>query len=519
MKEGDCVAIEEHLVELRRGVDSWNRWRESNLDILPDLSEAKLDKIDLSEINLSRANLTRTNFAGAHLFKADLSQTNSFNSNFNSATLFGANLTEADFTKADFGRAVLVQAKLLKTNLFGVNLRRAYLTHAYLPMSYLSDADLSYAQLSQAVLDGTNLRRSNLRGANLKSAKLVGVILNDAILNEAILWGADLSGALLRGTYLVGSDCTKANLSGANLSVCQALSTNFTEAVFSGSCLQDWNINVSTQLDNAICDFIFCKAEWSEQSQRFHFHDRRPLYGTYIPGEFTTLYRKALETVDLIFADGIDWKAFFQSFQELRSRYGDENIAIQAIEKKSGGAFVIRLEVAPQLDKAAIESQAKELYEKDLKLLGERVAEYKDEVRFLRQSNTNLERIVETMADKETSKVTQHFNAPVTAVAGNVEGNQVIYSLEQRQTLVEAAAEIQKLLDQLSKTYPTNTTTGKMQLAAEAIAQIENNPTLMQRVLSAIQAGGTAALEQFLNHPAASFVMGAMEDWKQTKEN
>jgi antitoxin component of MazEF toxin-antitoxin module len=192
--------------------------------------------------------------------------------------------------------------------------------------------------------------------------------------------------------------------------------------------------------------------------------------------------------------------------------------------------FVIRLEVAPELDKAAIESQAKELYERDRQLLEAQyqallqakdgqITVYQEWLNSERQRNTDLTGIVKTMADKETSKVTQHFNAPVTAVAGNVEGDQIIYSPEQRQTLAEAAAEIQELLDQLSQTYPTNTTTGKMQLAAEAIAQIESNPTLMQRVLSAIQAGGTAALEQFLNHPAASFVIGAMEDWEQTKEN
>lgn len=95
--------------------------------------------------------------------------------------------------------------------------------------------------------------------------------------------------------------------------------------------------------------------------------------------------------------------------------------------------------------------------------------------------------------------------------------NQYNYSLEQRQTLVEAAAEIQKLLEQLSQTYSTDTLSGRMQLATEVVTRIESNPNLMQRLVSSLQAGGVSALEQFLNHPAASFVIAALEDWQKTK--
>jgi trans-aconitate methyltransferase len=86
-------------------------------------------------------------------------------------------------------------------------------------------------------------------------------------------------------------------------------------------------------------------------------------------------------------------------------------------------------------------------------------------------------------------------------------------------TLAEAAAEIQQLLEQLSQTYPTNTTTEKMVVATAAIQHIENNSKLYQRVLSALKAGGIQALGQFLNHPAASFVIGALEDWQKSKDS
>ncbi|MDY6786216.1 MAG: hypothetical protein SW833_27330 [Cyanobacteriota bacterium] len=89
----------------------------------------------------------------------------------------------------------------------------------------------------------------------------------------------------------------------------------------------------------------------------------------------------------------------------------------------------------------------------------------------------------------------------------------------EEQNLTQAAAEIQQLLEQLEQSYPTNTTAGRMQIAAEAFSQIESNPTLSSRILSALKAGGISAFEQLLNHPAASFVIGALNDWQETQKD
>lgn len=89
----------------------------------------------------------------------------------------------------------------------------------------------------------------------------------------------------------------------------------------------------------------------------------------------------------------------------------------------------------------------------------------------------------------------------------------------QQRNLAEVAAEIQQLLEQLEKSYPTNTTTDKMQIAIGVMSQIDSNPTLAGRILSALKAGGISVFEQLLNHPAASFVIGALADWQDTKES
>ena len=50
-------------------------------------------------------------------------------------------------------------------------------------------------------------------------------------------------------------------------------------------------------------------------------------------------------------------------------------------------------------------------------------------------------------------------------------------------------------------------------------SQIDSNPNLTARILSALKVDSVKAFEQFLNHPAASFVIGALEDWQKTKRS
>ncbi|WP_234017057.1 hypothetical protein [Nostoc sp. 'Lobaria pulmonaria (5183) cyanobiont'] len=91
------------------------------------------------------------------------------------------------------------------------------------------------------------------------------------------------------------------------------------------------------------------------------------------------------------------------------------------------------------------------------------------------------------------------------------------YVTGQPQSLAEAVAEVQKILEQLEKSYSTETKEGKEAIAIETIRQIDSNPTLAARILSALTEGSVSAFEQFLNHPAASFVIAALADWQKTK--
>ncbi len=97
----------------------------------------------------------------------------------------------------------------------------------------------------------------------------------------------------------------------------------------------------------------------------------------------------------------------------------------------------------------------------------------------------------------------------------NIEGN--YYEGGEKQTLAEVASEIQALLKQLEQTYPTNSTSNQMMLAAKAIDRIESNPVFKQRVISTAQVEGLAALEKAIDHPASAFLVSAIKGWQEVK--
>jgi uncharacterized protein YjbI with pentapeptide repeats len=192
------MANEDHIAQLKKGVEAWNAWREGKSDIRPDLRGA-----DLRGAALSGADLH-----GADLSKASLSR----------AWLAGANLVEANLSGA-----ALSGADLHGTDLSKVNLTGAWLTGANLVEANLSGADLSKANLSRARLAGANLVEAKLSGAALSGADLHGADLSKASLSRAWLAGANLVEANLSGADLGFADLVWTNLTGADLTGCQIL--------------------------------------------------------------------------------------------------------------------------------------------------------------------------------------------------------------------------------------------------------------------------------------------------------
>ena len=93
------------------------------------------------------------------------------------------------------------------------------------------------------------------------------------------------------------------------------------------------------------------------------------------------------------------------------------------------------------------------------------------------------------------------------------------YVSEQKQSLAEAAAEIQELLEQLNKTYSQDrksqkmTTAERMTIASEAIQEIERNPILKQRIINTLKDSGTTAFREALDNPIANVLVAAFQGW------
>ncbi|MBI5846077.1 MAG: toll/interleukin-1 receptor domain-containing protein [Deltaproteobacteria bacterium] len=216
------MANEEHLAILRQGVEVWNKWREDNPDIRPDLEEADFAGADLSEIDLGNAYLLKANLKGANLFKAYLHHAYLSEADLTGANLCEANLAESDLVGAyangaDFADAELRHAEIWDANFSGADLSCASLFSSDLGYTNFSKANLRQADISKADLHFTDLGGAKLCEANFEEANLNLTNLRGADLENANLQYADLGRADLRLANLKGADLRNARLNGAAL--------------------------------------------------------------------------------------------------------------------------------------------------------------------------------------------------------------------------------------------------------------------------------------------------------------
>ena len=488
-----------------------------------DLSGADLSGADLSGANLSKADLRRADLSGANLSKADLRRADLSGANLSKADLrradlSGANLSKADLSKANFRSASLRGANLnevvlWKADLSGADLRQTSCYRALLNEAYLSDANLGEANLIE-----TDLRKATLWFANLYKANLTGAFLYNADLSQANLTGAVLCKAYLSKVSLNLTNLSKANLSGANLNQVNLIWGNLEEAILTAACIKDWNINSYTNLNHVICDYVYLKEDQQE---------RRPHTGNFAPGEFTKLFQESLETVDLIFREGVDWEAFAYSFANTQIVNEDTSLTIQSIENKGDGTVVIRVGVPPNANKEKIDGDFWKGYEfahQTLETHYQARLEDKDNhinqlFNFVNQLQEKLGEVPKLMSE---AKKEYHIHGSAVSVgnegnqagfAGKVEGDligtQNNYPAEKQQTLAEAAKEIQKLLKQLEETNPTAT---EVEQQGYVSALVPSN--LKGKFVSALQAGWKESIKELLDNSYLNVAIATLEGWQ-----
>ena len=315
----------------------------------PLLRSLTLRLTALGATRFQQANLTRTSFAHARLNGIDLT---------------GARLTHTNFHHAIGLDHVRTDHPLLSQKAT----RQLLVTH------YGQNQSLARSNLQGAFLAAANLRAADLTGANLSDANLSGADLTDS-----------------------------------NLSRVEAIGTNFENAQLTGSCLQSWNIDPTTQLNNICCDYVYLLENQGE---------RRPSSGYFQPTEFTRLFEEALHTVDLIFRNGLDFSAFVAAFKQTQIEHPETELSIRSFENKQEGTVLVKVNVPAKANKGELHYLLIQQYESALATLEaqhQKEIQAKDQqIAIYQQHQSDLQAIAKLLTQS-----TGHLSEPSTSRSAN----------------------------------------------------------------------------------------------------
>jgi uncharacterized protein YjbI with pentapeptide repeats len=244
-------------------------------------------------------------------------------------------------------------------------------------------ADLTDVIFEKAILNGTDFDNSrdkkttlnkviwkDVKGLDYANFASDSILINSAVRNLLVTRngygksyvGANLQSANLDEVDLRNADLTRANISGAtlreaklinaNLNESIVLNTDFTESDLTGACLEAWNFDSHTNLTNVKCQYVYLLRNEGE---------RYPSSGEFFSGDFTKLFQKVIDTVDLIFHDDIDRQAVVSAIREVKVKYGNFEIKVCSVEEKNG-LLIVRVNVPPDLNKEDFHRLTMELY-------------------------------------------------------------------------------------------------------------------------------------------------------------
>ena len=376
------------------------------------------------------------------------------------AAIGGTNFSDANLTDADCSQATLKNTNFRNAKL----IRTCFRNSKKLDFARAGGTILAATPVRKLLVDGNGFQqdytKANLRGANL----------DDANLETAILKYADLSEASL----------VKANLQAANLTEAQAVGTNFTEARLTGACLEAWNIDSTTILEEIDCLWVYLAEK--ERENLNQWGERRPSSGEFKPGEFTKLFTEILDTVDLIFDKGIDWRAFVTAFKKAEA---EENVSMHSIKNIGDGAIEVKLNVPPDADKKKIHSTFTQDYQLSLEAIKKeyeaKLAGKDRQIAIYREESARIERIVSSFASHQPNfinKTVMNDNTDQSqqlSVGGNfnIDANNAVVNLR------DISGKVSNTINKLPET--SNDATGIKELLTQLQTAIETETELTDK--------------------------------------
>jgi uncharacterized protein YjbI with pentapeptide repeats len=308
------------------------------------------------------------------------------------------------------------EANLSGANFTGTNLRNTVFIKATLTHTIWHKAKLGLARLDNTILDNPAVRDllvnknpyiNSYENACLEGAYLVGLDLKyvnfkNANLSKANLMGANLSNANFTEANLQTANLQTANLEDSTLTKIQAIGTDFTQAYFTGACgLETWNIDGTTKLDGVNCRFVYL-----DENPKIK-QNKRPQSGEFSAGEFTKFFQVVVNTVDLIFRNGLDLEALCATLKDVQAKQNTP-LKIQNIENKGQGFVVVKVSVSEQADKTKIHSELKQSYQQQLKLIEARhqaeLQGKQEQIEIYRQQAAQMTEITKLLAAQDARK-------------------------------------------------------------------------------------------------------------------
>jgi uncharacterized protein YjbI with pentapeptide repeats len=244
----------------------------------------------------------------------------------------------------------LIISRILRafSSFFGTKFQGADLSEAEFSFAFLGDVSFNQANLFQARFHGAKgLVYAQLENTNLFDSRVLNLIttlngidqdLSNADLGGANLAGAELHRANLTGANLNGAMLYHAELQGAILTEANCVGTDFTAAQLTGACLEAWNYDDTTILQDIDCQYVFLKAQpnalgWRERLP--HNPDK-----CFVPGDFEKYFREVLDEVRLLIRGGVDPQAFKAAFQALMENHGIAPGDVRSISRCDGDVLI-----------------------------------------------------------------------------------------------------------------------------------------------------------------------------------
>ncbi|KAM3097390.1 pentapeptide repeat-containing protein [Phormidesmis sp. 146-12] len=364
----------------------------------PDVVEVPLDVIVPLFAAWAIAQTLLGGYMGWHTLKGNDKFALIWKTSLVLSTIGGTSFRGADLTAANFTRATLKNTNFTNTWEKDAHGKKHRERKTILDWVCWQDAkQLDRARVGNSILTNPAVRdllitrngyQKSYIDANLRAANLDGVNLEQANLT----W-ADLTCATLH--YV--------NLKNANLTESLVLNADFRGATLTGACLEAWNIDSHANLEQVDCQHVYLLRNEQE---------RRPSSGNFAPGEFTKLFQEVLNTVDLIFRNGIDWKAFVVAFKQVQVENEETPLEIQSIENKGDGVVVVRVSVPHNANKPKIHSEFNQQYELALKAIEARYQaelQAKDsDITYYRQQNTDMLGAIRSLANRPISIINEN---------------------------------------------------------------------------------------------------------------